>query len=169
MSLQQAVAAYFPPPLLRILAAAVPVVIVCFFVARVHDKAPPPETMTPEAIAQRLQPVAVPVSAAADVAAAAPAAPLKGQAVYEATCVACHGAGIAGAPKFGDRKAWAPRIAQGYAVLVKHATEGFTGKGGLMPPKGGGDYQDLEIARAVAYMADQGGAKFPEPETLAKK
>lgn len=169
MSLQESAASFFPPPLLRILAAAVPVAVICFFLARLHDRPVAADTITAAAIAERLQPVAQVVGGGADAAVSAPAAPLKGQAVYEATCVACHGAGIAGAPKFGDHKAWAPRIAQGFAVLVKHATEGFTGKAGVMPPKGGGSYEDLEIARAVAYLANQGGAKFAEPEAPEKK
>ncbi len=158
---------YFPPALLRILAAIIPVVVVCFFLARLHDPRVAPESMSAAAIAQRLQSVAQPIGAAAPEVKAAPrVALLKGQAVYEATCVACHGGGIAGAPKFGDRKAWAARIAQGYAVLVKHAIEGFTGKSGMMPPKGGGSYDDVEIARAVAYMGRQAGASFTEPDTL---
>jgi len=67
---------------------------------------------------------------------------------------------VAGAPKAGDKKAWAPRIAQGYDTLVKHATEGYKG----MPPKGGGaDLDPQEVARAVAWMANQGGASFKEP------
>ena len=116
-------------------------------------------------VAARLQPVAR-TSGADSADKPATAALLNGRAVYEATCVACHGGGIAGAPKFGDRKAWGPRIAQGYAVLVKHAIEGYTGKYGMMPPKGGGSYEDLEIARAVAYMGKQAGAAFTEPDSM---
>ena len=65
----------------------------------------------------------------------------------------CHGAGIAGAPKFGDKAAWAPRIAQGVNVLYTHAMGGFTGKGGVMPPKGGNlALTDPDIKAAVDYM-----------------
>ncbi len=154
-----------PPTLLRIVAASVPIVIACYFLSRLHDHPAAPETMSAAAIAERLRPVAQPLGADS---AAAPAATalLKGRAVYEATCVACHGGGIAGAPKFGDRKAWAPRLAQGYAVLVKHAIEGYTGKAGMMPPKGGGSYEDVEVARAVAYMGKQAGGAFSEPDSL---
>jgi cytochrome c5 len=84
--------------------------------------------------------------------------------VYTAICAACHTSGAAGAPKFGDAAGWAPRIAQGYDVLVKHAIEGIR----AMPPKGGNpDLDDVEVARAVVYMANKGGAKFKEPEVPA--
>lgn len=87
-----------------------------------------------------------------------------GEAVFKAQCTACHGVpGIPGAPHFGDAAAWGPRVGQGYAVLLEHALKGK----GAMPPQGGGDFEDLEIGRAVVYMADAGGAKFPVPERPA--
>lgn len=86
---------------------------------------------------------------------AAPAAVLTGEQLYNTTCVACHGAGVAGAPKFGDKGAWAPRLGQGLAVLHKHALEGFQGKAGVMPPKGGRvDLADQSILNAVDYMVN---------------
>ena len=88
-------------------------------------------------------------------AAAAPAAADKpdGKKVFEASCAACHAAGIAGAPKFGDKAAWAPRIAQGVSVLYTHAIGGFQGKGGVMPPKGGNvALPDPDVKAAVDYM-----------------
>ena len=86
---------------------------------------------------------------------AASAAVLPGEQVYSTTCIACHGAGVAGAPKFGDREAWAPRLGQGPAVLHKHALEGFQGKAGVMPAKGGRtDLADQSILNAVDYMAN---------------
>ena len=78
-----------------------------------------------------------------------------GQALYTSTCIACHGAGIAGAPKLGDKAAWAPRIAQGVAVLDDHAIHGFQGKAGMMPPKGGSTASDDDVKAAVAYMVAQ--------------
>jgi cytochrome c5 len=94
-------------------------------------------------------PAAAPARAA--VAAAAPAAAAKpdGKKVFESTCTVCHGAGIAGAPKFGDKAAWAPRLAIGIDTLYKVA---LTGKG-AMPPRGGNkDLSDAEVRAAVDYM-----------------
>lgn len=91
---------------------------------------------------------------AATEAAAPVAAKMTGEQVYKTACFACHGAGVGGAPKFGDASAWAPRIAQGEATLIKHALEGFQGKGGVMPPKGGRvDLSDDEIIAAVKFIS----------------
>jgi cytochrome c5 len=76
-----------------------------------------------------------------------------GKKLYESACVACHGAGVAGAPKFGDKAAWADRIKQGSNVLYEHAIKGFQGKNGMMPPKGGSAASDEEVKAAVDYMA----------------
>ncbi|MES2742307.1 MAG: c-type cytochrome [Pseudomonadota bacterium] len=97
---------------------------------------------------------AAPAPAAAPAAAAAPAvlAADAGQKLYQASCQACHGAGIAGAPKFGDKAVWAPRIAQGAATLHEHAIKGYQGKAGMMPPKGGSSASDDEVKAAVDYM-----------------
>lgn len=90
--------------------------------------------------------------------------PLKaGQDVFTAQCAACHTTGAAGAPKVGDTAAWASRIATGFDALVQSALKGK----GAMPPQAGGDHSDVEIARAVAYLANQGGAKFAEPAAPA--
>jgi cytochrome c5 len=76
-----------------------------------------------------------------------------GKAVYDGSCVACHKTGLMGAPKLGDKAAWAPRLKQGEALLVTHTTKGFQGKVGMMPPKGGNaKLTDAQIADAVAYM-----------------
>jgi cytochrome c5 len=85
--------------------------------------------------------------------------PLKaGEEVYKAQCIACHGAGVAGAPKFGDTGLWAARIATGYDALLNSALKGK----GAMGAQGGGDYDDLEIGRAVVYLTSAAGGKFPE-------
>lgn len=74
-----------------------------------------------------------------------------GEKLYKQTCFICHGTGVAGAPKFGDKAAWAPRIEKGEATLVKHAIEGFN----TMPPKGGcADCSDDDIKAAVSYMIE---------------
>ncbi|HBT33852.1 MAG TPA: cytochrome c5 family protein [Pusillimonas sp.] len=118
------------------------------------------DAQTPEAIAMRIQPVA----GFELVDANAPKVFKTGQQVYESTCASCHGAGIAGAPKFGDKDAWAPFIAQGYEQMLKIALEGK----GAMPPKGGNpNLDDFEVARAVVYMANESGASFDEPQEPA--
>ncbi len=82
---------------------------------------------------------------------------LPAETVFQQACVACHGAGIAGAPKFGDKAAWAPRIAQGKDTLYQHALQGFQGKNGLMPAKGGrADFTDQSVMNAVDYMVAAG-------------
>jgi len=87
-----------------------------------------------------------------EVAAAASAA-VDGQQVYNAGCVACHGAGIAGAPRVGDTDAWTDRIAAGLDTLVAHAIDGFQGSQGMMPAKGGNpSLSDEEVRAVVEYM-----------------
>lgn len=84
------------------------------------------------------------------------AALLTGPQVYNSACLACHAAGVGGAPVLGDAALWAPRIAQGIAVLKQHAIEGYAGAAGYMPPKGGRtDLSDAEIADAVEYMVSE--------------
>lgn len=79
--------------------------------------------------------------------------PKNGTQLFEETCNACHGQGIGGAPKAGDKAAWAPRIAKGKATLYEHALKGFTGSSGLMPPKGGRtDVPDDLVKQAVDHM-----------------
>jgi len=79
---------------------------------------------------------------------------LGGAEVYASTCSACHATGVGGAPKYGDRAAWAPRLAQGAAVLHQHALAGLTGKAGVMPAKGGRpDLNDQSVINAVDYIA----------------
>jgi cytochrome c5 len=76
-----------------------------------------------------------------------------GTEVFEGACKACHGTGLAGAPKAGDSAAWAPRIAKGKALLYDHALKGFSGQAGVMPAKGGRtDLSDDLIKQAVDHM-----------------
>jgi len=114
-------------------------------------------SMSPEAVAERLKPIGTVAFAEAGGAKTLQ----SGEVVYKATCVACHATGAAGAPKAADSAAWGPRIKQGFETLVKHATDGFK----AMPAKGGSaDLDPVEVARAVAYMANQAGGKFKEPD-----
>lgn len=80
----------------------------------------------------------------------------KGESIYKKHCVACHGTGAAGAPKLGDAAAWSARIAQGTAVLNRHAIEGFKGEKGYMPAKGGFmSLSDDDISVTVQYMVSK--------------
>ncbi|WP_312484840.1 c-type cytochrome [Massilia timonae] len=99
-------------------------------------------------------PAATPAAATAAATAAAPAIASAdaGKKAYDSACIACHGAGIAGAPKFGDKAAWTARLGQGANVMYEHAIKGFQGKAGFMPPKGGSTLPDAEIKAAVDYM-----------------
>ncbi|MDT8990680.1 c-type cytochrome [Curvibacter sp. APW13] len=83
-----------------------------------------------------------------------------GEQVFQAQCGACHATGAAGSPKFGDAAAWGPRIGKGFDALLTSALKGK----GNMSPQGGGASSDFEVARAVVYMANAGGAKFAEPK-----
>jgi cytochrome c5 len=129
---------------------------------------------SPEASNERIAPVAAPVEvasapaaapaapAASAAAAAAPAASetktasagdlATGEKVFTATCQACHGTGVMGAPKFGDKAAWGPRIAKGKEALYTSALNGFK----MMPPKGGNaGLKDEEVKAAVDYMVSK--------------
>lgn len=79
---------------------------------------------------------------------------VDGKAVYEGTCIACHGSGIPGIPQFGDAAGWAPHIKKGIETLHKHAIHGFQGSSGMaMPPRGGNTaLSDAEVKAAVDYM-----------------
>lgn len=83
-----------------------------------------------------------------------------GEQVYGVQCIACHAAGAAGAPKFGDVAAWGPRIKTGYEALLNAALKGKNAMGA----QGGGDFSDYEIGRAVVHMANAAGAKFEDPK-----
>ena len=80
----------------------------------------------------------------------------QGKKIYSGKCSACHGAGVAGAPKLGDTANWAPRIAQGMEAMTANAINGFQGASGYMPAKGGfTSLTDEEVTAAVAYMASE--------------
>jgi len=105
----------------------------------------------PESAPPAAAPAAAPVATAA-----APAANEQGKSVFGKTCALCHAAGVAGAPKPGDKADWGPRIAQGNDTLYKHALEGFNGSKGQMPPRGGNTaLSDADVKAAVDYMVSQ--------------
>jgi cytochrome c5 len=111
-------------------------------------------------VAERIKPVAQVEVASAQTqrepvksAAAAPPPTRNGQQIYQTTCVACHDAGIAGAPKLGDKSQWAKHIAKGVDALYASAVNGVQGSAGAMPPKGGNPaLSNAEIKAAVDYM-----------------
>lgn len=101
-------------------------------------------------------PAAAPAAAAPAPAAEPVAENTVGKKVFGNVCSMCHAAGVAGAPKPGDKAEWAPRIAQGNETLYKHALEGFNGAKGMMPARGGGtSLSDDEVKAAVDYMVAQ--------------
>ncbi|WP_119153175.1 c-type cytochrome [Caldimonas tepidiphila] len=111
-----------------------------------------PAPAAPSQAAPPSPPPTQPAAAAAQPAATAPAAPAAtanaGEALYKQACAACHTAGVAGAPKLGDKAGWAPRLGQGLDGLSASAIKGK----GAMPPRGASTASDAEIRAAVEYM-----------------
>ncbi len=143
-------------------AFVVPVIVIVMLASYITTATRPAagsNLTSPEAIAARIQPVGrVEIKDASDTAT------LKtGEQVFAVQCTACHMAGVAGAPKLGDADAWASRIKTGYEALLTSALKGK----GAMGAQGGGELSDVEIGRAVVYMANKGGAKFDEPKAAA--
>ena len=128
--------------------------------------APPAPAADTAAAAPAAPPAAAPAAAepAAPAAATAPAATtasaagggdlVLGEKVFGTTCVTCHGAGVLGAPKVGDKTAWGPRVAQGKDTLYTHALNGFK----MMPARGGNAaLKDEEVKAAIDYMVSKAG------------
>jgi cytochrome c5 len=153
-----------PKQLLIAVVAAfvIPIGVIVLLAGLVADDTKPgagTDVLDEKAVARRLAPIGeVVVRDVSDVSAMK-----SGAEVYAAQCAACHTAGLAGAPKFGDATAWAPRITAGYETLLNSALKGK----GAMGPQGGGDFSDLEIGRAVVHLANASGAKFEEPKPPA--
>jgi len=151
-----------------LLAFLVPIVGVVMLVQLVTSRPhADPSALKPEAVAARIQPVGtIEVGAPA----AAPGA-RTGEEIVKTVCGTCHVPGVAGAPKIGDKAAWAPRIKEGLNRLLAEAIKGITVKGAMvMPPKGGAaDLSDNEVARAIVYMANQSGGSMKEPAPSAAK
>ncbi|MBL0729260.1 cytochrome c5 family protein [Piscinibacter sp. HJYY11] len=145
-----------------IFAFVVPIAVIVLLVSRVGADTRAgagSDSLKPETVARRIQPVAtVEVKDASDLASLA-----SGEKVFTTQCAACHAAGVAGAPKLGDTAAWAPRLAQGFEVLLNSALKGK----GAMGPQAGGDFSDFEIARAVVFLGNKSGGKLAEPKAPA--
>ena len=132
------------------------IVLLVNFVAAGDQSGAGSEGMSEQAIAQRIQPVGQVMFRDAS----AGTQLRTGEQVYTAQCAACHAAGLANAPKFGDAAAWAPRIKSGFEALLNSALKGK----GAMAAQGGGEFSDYEIGRAVVFMANKGGGKLDEPK-----
>lgn len=118
-----------------------------------------------EAIAARIQPVAGFVLGEAEVVAEGPKVLKTGKEVYNSTCATCHSAGLAGAPLFGSAEAWSPYFNEGYNAMLQVALNGK----GAMPARGGNaGLEDIEVERAMVYMANEAGAGFDEPAAPAE-
>jgi cytochrome c5 len=142
-----------------LLSFAIPIIGIVLLVQLVlSSPGADPNAMTPEAVAARIQPVGRVEFGAGGGGGAAGGR--SGEEIVKAVCAACHQAGVANAPKIGDRAAWAPHIKEGLKDMVATAIKGK----GAMPPKGGNaSLTDDEVTRAVVYMANQAGASFKEP------
>src|SRR3989441_7651954 len=135
-----------------VLAFAVPVAVIGLL-AQLVTGVPHGERESDPRVLARLQPVGKVVLADAS----APKGNLTGEAVYSQVCKTCHETGLAGAPKSGDKAAWAPRLAQSQATVLAHALSGFQGKTRLMPAKSGNPHlSDAEVDGALVHMAKQG-------------
>jgi len=139
-----------------VFAIVLPFFIIIGLISLVYPANPtvPYPASHPEATAQRIQKVGSIELQAAN------REPKSGEEVFNTQCGACHNAGAAGAPKFKDAGAWSARIAKGYDTLLTSALKGK----GAMGAQGGGAFDDVEIGRAVVYMANAAGAKFPDPK-----
>jgi cytochrome c5 len=146
-----------------VLAFVVPIIAIVLLVQLVINRpSADPAALAPEAVAARIQPVGrVEFGAAAPTAATGPR---TGEQVFQSVCTTCHQTGVAGAPKVGDNATWAKLVKEPFAQLLKESINGIR----AMPPRGGNpDLSDLEMARAIVYMANRSGGKFKEPAAPA--
>lgn len=146
----------------KIAAYALLIVVGCIafvgaLVGVAHSISHPSVKPDEEAVNARIAPVASSVLAAAT--SGGSAASRTGEQLYTTACAACHDSGAAGAPKVGDNAAWGSRLKQGLNGLLKSATAGKN----AMPPKGGSDASETELARAIVFMANKSGGSLKEP------
>ena len=147
-------------------------ILLMFLGAHIYASHPPEQSpKAAETVTKRIEPVGavyagdtgrVAMQAAQDAAKAAAASQVAyggttdGKTIFGSLCHSCHETGAGGAPKISDKAAWAPRVAEGLDTLVKHAIDGYTGKSGIMPPKGGNPaLTDEQIKATVDWMFDQ--------------
>ena len=143
--------------------AGIVMLISLFMPAKTEDAATVASAPAPVVVADATQNIA-PVATVEVEQASLIKVSLSGEEMVKNNCAMCHAAGMMNAPKIGDKAQWAPRIAQGYETIVKHAIEGIRS----MPARGGNPaYTDFEMARAVVHMANASGAKFEEPKEPA--
>jgi cytochrome c5 len=140
-----------------LLAFVVPIAVIVLLVQLVTSKpSADPNALTPESVASRIQPIG-------RIEFGPPSAPVgarTGESIVKSVCATCHQPGLANAPKIGDAKAWAPHIKEGMKGMLATAIKGK----GAMPPRGGdASLTDVELERAIAFMANQAGGKFKEP------
>ena len=144
-----------------VLAFAVPITLIVLVSQLVTGVAPSGTAEPQDDVLKRILPVAQVTVAEPSTAQGTQ----TGEQVYQAVCKTCHEAGVAGAPKFGDKAAWAPRIKTGVDALYASALKGKN----AMPPKGGNqDLSEAEVQRAVVYIANHSGASFKEPPAPAE-
>jgi cytochrome c5 len=148
-----------PKQLITVIALSfiVPIIIIVLLVSFVNSQSrvgSGTDAAAAKAIEQRIKPIA-----GFEIRdASAPRVLRAGEEVYKAQCAACHAAGIAGAPKFGDVASWSARVKTGYEALLTSALKGK----GAMAAQAGGEYSDDEIGRAVVYLANGAGGKFAD-------
>lgn len=145
-----------------LLGALAALTVVLIILANVVAHKTAPQQSDTRAVAERIKPVGqlalgeAPSAGGISLISTANAGEDKGKTVFGGTCVACHGSGVAGAPKLGDKKAWKDRIAKGKDTLYQHAIKGFQGKSGFMPAKGGNTgLPDADVKAAVDYMVSK--------------
>ena len=120
-----------------------------------------PAALSPEAVSARLEPIGRVEFAAAG---AASGALRSGEEIVKETCAACHQAGVANAPKLGDKAGWAPRMKLGLNGMLQSVIKGK----GAMPARAGTSLTDQELSSAVVFMANQAGGNLKEPAPAKK-
>ena len=138
-----------------LLAFAVPIVGIVLLVQLVVNRPnADPAALTPQAVSARIQPVGK-----VEFGAAGAGAAKSGEETVKEVCAACHQAGVANAPKLGDKAAWAPRLKLGLDGLLQSVIKGK----GAMAARAGTSLSDQELASAIVSMANQAGGNLKEP------